>query len=147
MPTLASRPASGLGTCSSDLGRSLKVCELLEAAEEDLIAFYTFPREHWTKIRSTNPLERVVRHEAPCERRERTNNSHPCRLEYRPWADAAAWRSWGQSRRGIARWRRKRPDNVAAGRHYQTPACALARPKGRAKAKRWSKPLERSERP
>ena len=36
-----------------------KVCELLEAAEEDLIAFYTFPAEHWTKIRSTNPLERV----------------------------------------------------------------------------------------
>ena len=36
-----------------------KVCELLEAAEEDLIAFYTFPSEHWTKIRSTNPLERV----------------------------------------------------------------------------------------
>ena len=27
--------------------------------EEDLIAFYTFPAEHWTKIRSTNPLERV----------------------------------------------------------------------------------------
>jgi putative transposase len=36
-----------------------KVCELLEAAEEDLIAFYTFPSEHWTKLRSTNPLERV----------------------------------------------------------------------------------------
>ncbi len=36
-----------------------KVCELLELAEEDLIAFYTFPAEHWTKIRSTNPLERV----------------------------------------------------------------------------------------
>ena len=32
---------------------------LLEAAEEDLIAFYPFPREHWTKLRSTNPLERV----------------------------------------------------------------------------------------
>jgi putative transposase len=28
-------------------------------AEEDLIGFYAFPREHWTKIRSTNPLERV----------------------------------------------------------------------------------------
>jgi putative transposase len=38
-----------------------KVCELLEVAEEDLIAFYTFPAEHWTKIRSTNPLERVNR--------------------------------------------------------------------------------------
>jgi transposase-like protein len=36
-----------------------KVCRLLEDAEEDLIAFYTFPREHWTKLRSTNPLERV----------------------------------------------------------------------------------------
>jgi putative transposase len=36
-----------------------KVCRLLENAEEDLIAFYLFPREHWTKLRSTNPLERV----------------------------------------------------------------------------------------
>ena len=36
-----------------------KVCALLEAAEEDLTAFYAFPPEHWTKLRSTNPLERV----------------------------------------------------------------------------------------
>jgi putative transposase len=36
-----------------------KVCELLEEAEEDLIAFYAFPSEHWTKLRSTNPLERI----------------------------------------------------------------------------------------
>ena len=36
-----------------------KVCRLLEEAEEDLIAFYQFPSEHWTKLRSTNPLERV----------------------------------------------------------------------------------------
>ena len=36
-----------------------KVCELLEAAEEDLIAFYLFPSKHWTKLRSTNPLERI----------------------------------------------------------------------------------------
>jgi putative transposase len=36
-----------------------KVCRLLEEAEEDLIAFYLFPAEHWTKLRSTNPLERV----------------------------------------------------------------------------------------
>jgi len=36
-----------------------KVCRLLEGAEEDLIAFYSFPPEHWTKLRSTNPLERV----------------------------------------------------------------------------------------
>jgi transposase-like protein len=36
-----------------------KVCRLLEEAEEDLIAFYQFPPEHWSKLRSTNPLERV----------------------------------------------------------------------------------------
>ena len=60
-------------------------------------------------LRSTNPCESMVRHEAPCERRERTNNSHPCRLEDRTRADAAARRSWGQSQRGIARWRREQP--------------------------------------
>jgi transposase-like protein len=36
-----------------------KVCRLLEEAEEDLIAFYQLPSEHWSKLRSTNPLERV----------------------------------------------------------------------------------------
>ena len=38
-----------------------KVSELLEAAEEDLLAFCRFPAEHWSKLRSTNPLERVNR--------------------------------------------------------------------------------------
>jgi len=36
-----------------------KVCTLLEQAEEDLLAFYRLPAEHRTKLRSTNPLERV----------------------------------------------------------------------------------------
>jgi transposase-like protein len=38
-----------------------KVAALLEEAEEDLLAFYAFPRDHWPKLRSTNPLERVNR--------------------------------------------------------------------------------------
>lgn len=38
-----------------------KVAELLEEAEEDLVAFYRFPAAHWPKLRSTNPLERVNR--------------------------------------------------------------------------------------
>jgi transposase-like protein len=38
-----------------------KVCRLLENAETDLLAFYAFPSEHWSKLRSTNPLERVNR--------------------------------------------------------------------------------------
>ncbi|MFN8164151.1 MAG: transposase [Solirubrobacterales bacterium] len=36
-----------------------KVAELLEGAEEDLLAFYRFPSSHWPKLRSMNPLERV----------------------------------------------------------------------------------------
>jgi putative transposase len=38
-----------------------KVAALLQQAEEDLLAFYAFPADHWTKLRSTNPLERVNR--------------------------------------------------------------------------------------
>jgi putative transposase len=38
-----------------------KVAALLEEAEEDLLAFYDFPADHWPKLRSTNPLERVNR--------------------------------------------------------------------------------------
>ncbi len=38
-----------------------KVAELLEGAEEDLTAFFAFPAAHWSKLRSTNPLERVNR--------------------------------------------------------------------------------------
>jgi transposase-like protein len=30
-------------------------------AEEDLLAFYAFPLDHWRKPRSTNPLERLNR--------------------------------------------------------------------------------------
>jgi putative transposase len=36
-----------------------KVALLLEGAEEELLAFMRLPREHWTKLRSTNPLERL----------------------------------------------------------------------------------------
>jgi putative transposase len=38
-----------------------KVAQLLLNAEPDLLGFYAFPREHWSKLRSTNPLERVNR--------------------------------------------------------------------------------------
>ena len=38
-----------------------KLAALLEQAEEDLLAFYACPPEHWRKLRSTNPLERLNR--------------------------------------------------------------------------------------
>jgi transposase-like protein len=42
-------------------GPAPKVAALLEQAEDDLLAFYAFPSAHWSKLRSTNPLERVNR--------------------------------------------------------------------------------------
>jgi putative transposase len=39
-------------------GKLPKVAALLEQAEEDILAFYAFPAAHWSKLRSTNPLER-----------------------------------------------------------------------------------------
>jgi putative transposase len=51
-----------LGEAVVQLERSLpKVAAMLEAAEEDVLAFYGFPAEHWRKLRSTNPLERFNR--------------------------------------------------------------------------------------
>ena len=42
-------------------GRLPKVVALVESAEDDILAFYAFPPDHWRKIRSTNPLERFNR--------------------------------------------------------------------------------------
>ncbi|MEJ7784595.1 MAG: IS256 family transposase [Solirubrobacteraceae bacterium] len=51
-----------LGEAVAQLERPLpKVAALLEQAEEDILAFYGFPAEHWRKLRSTNPLERFNR--------------------------------------------------------------------------------------
>jgi transposase-like protein len=38
-----------------------KAAQLPLDAEDDLLGFHAFPREHWSKLRSTNPLERVNR--------------------------------------------------------------------------------------
>jgi transposase-like protein len=39
-------------------GRLSRIATMLEHAETDILAFYAFPSSHWTKLRSTNPLER-----------------------------------------------------------------------------------------
>jgi transposase-like protein len=38
-----------------------KAAELLLAAEDDVLAYLTFPKEHWTRLYSTNVLERLNR--------------------------------------------------------------------------------------
>ena len=36
-----------------------KIARLMDDAEDDVLAYMGFPREHWAKIHSTNPLERL----------------------------------------------------------------------------------------
>jgi putative transposase len=53
---------SRLGDAVAQLEPRLpKIAALLEGAEDDVLAFYAFPAEHWPKLRSTNPLERFNR--------------------------------------------------------------------------------------
>lgn len=40
-------------------GRFPKIGPLMDQAKAEVLAFSTFPRAHWSKVRSTNPLERV----------------------------------------------------------------------------------------
>ena len=54
--------SEALSAAVEQLERPLpKVAAMLEQAEEDVLAFYAFPAEHWRKLRSTNPLERFNR--------------------------------------------------------------------------------------
>ena len=34
---------------------------MCEAAVEETLAYYAFPEEHWRRIRTNNPLERILR--------------------------------------------------------------------------------------
>ena len=38
-----------------------KLGALMDASRDDVLAYMSFPREHWAQIASTNPLERVNR--------------------------------------------------------------------------------------
>jgi putative transposase len=48
--------------------RFRRLAELMDEAENDVLAYMSFPKEHWPQIHSTNPLERVNR-----EVKRRTN--------------------------------------------------------------------------
>jgi len=47
--------AEGLAT------RWPKAAHTLEGAADDVLAYMSFPKEHWARIYSTNPLERLIR--------------------------------------------------------------------------------------
>ncbi|MBN4056084.1 transposase [Rhodothermus sp. AH-315-K08] len=50
-----------------------KAAECLEKDEEALLAFYAFPAEHWTSLRTTNPIESTF-----ATVRLRTNTARGC---------------------------------------------------------------------
>jgi transposase-like protein len=56
--------------CDRLAAPAAKVAQLLEDAEDDLLAFLDYPVEHRSKLRSTNPLERQPR-DRPAQRRGR----------------------------------------------------------------------------
>src|ERR1700754_259133 len=41
--------------------RLAKAAELVETAVSETLAYYAFPEEHWRRIRTNNPLERIMR--------------------------------------------------------------------------------------
>ena len=55
------RPAPTADAVTPLERRLPKVAALLEEAQEDVLAFFAFPAEHWPKIAATNPLERFNR--------------------------------------------------------------------------------------
>jgi putative transposase len=60
--TTAAEARDRLGQVADQLRpHAPKITRLLEEAEPELLAFYAFPAEHHSKLRSTNPLERVNR--------------------------------------------------------------------------------------
>ncbi len=54
--------------------RLTRAAELVEASVEETFAYYRFPEEHWRRIRTNNPLERILRE---IRRRTRVVGSFP----------------------------------------------------------------------
>ena len=46
---------------SDTITRLTRAADLVEAAVEETLAYYAFPEEHWRRIRTNNPLERILR--------------------------------------------------------------------------------------
>jgi putative transposase len=51
--------SSSSATANQLRGKFSKLGALMDEAENDVLAFMTFPRAHWSQIYSTNPLERL----------------------------------------------------------------------------------------
>jgi putative transposase len=85
----AEHVAEQFETIAMMLGRQLpKVEQMMRDACEDLLAFSAFPVQHWRKIWSTNPLERVNRevNDAPRSSAYSPTPQHCCGWPARCWS-------------------------------------------------------------
>ncbi len=68
-----------------------KAAELLRAAEEEVLAYMAFPEAHWTRLYSTNPLERL---NDGSEAAARSNAARTSWGSFLMWPRWSAW--WGR---------------------------------------------------
>jgi transposase-like protein len=90
-----------------------KAAELVETAVPETVAYYAFPEEHWRRIRTNNPLERIMRE---IRRRTRVVGAFP--------DGNSALNLAGARLRHIAgtRWSTKRYLNMDLLRHHTATA-------------------------
>ena len=69
-----------------------KAAEVLRAAEEDVLAYMGFPSEHWTRLYSTNPLERL---NVGSTAAAKSGGALTWSVSSRTWRRWSAW--WGPS--------------------------------------------------
>jgi hypothetical protein len=72
--------------------RLTKAVELMETALEEALTYYAFPEEHWRRIRTNNPLERILRETA--HPRGRRVPGRAVGTQSRRGQAAASGRSW-----------------------------------------------------
>jgi hypothetical protein len=59
--SMASAPRGGARRSATGIARGAATRALERSSWRYLLALYSLPRDHWTKLRSTNPLERMNR--------------------------------------------------------------------------------------
>ena len=60
--------------CNTAQYQLAKAAELVEQSVDETLTYYRFPEQHWRRIRTNNPLERIIRE---IRRRKRVVGAFP----------------------------------------------------------------------
>ncbi len=61
-----------------------KLATLMDSAEQDVLAYMTFPKQHWAKLHSTNPIERL---NGEIKRRTKSSAFSPTTMPSSGWSE------------------------------------------------------------